>query len=103
MGIDCMIFAKRAKRCIYLDRHYHVGRKRDAKPGWWWIGWLEAMDEYEHEPHGNSAPNRAKARAFIMRHGADDEYFVVTDNMPTGEEYYEIRDAGGFVEEDRDG
>lgn len=115
MGVDCMVFAKRSKKCIWVDRWYNLGSPPNNKShsGDWWLGYMEALDLASREGGiwqsndgsvsecgwaGESAiANRRTARDFIERHGVEDEYFIITDHSePTCHEYAH---AHGYVAE----
>jgi len=105
MGVDCMMFAEKAKKCVWLDRRHNVPAPvREAFSGDWWLGFMAALDlaakEAGHwesnDGRFNEAAwasesaigNRQTAREFIRRHGADDRYFTITDHdEPSCHEY----------------
>jgi hypothetical protein len=112
MGVDCMMFAVRAKRCVWLDRWYNLGSPpRDERmSGDWWMGYLAALDvaarlvDYDEQTgcpsfaKDTADGNRKTAREFIRRHGADDVYFIVTDGVdPT---CHEVAARDGYVPEE---
>lgn len=84
MGIDCMLFAEKAKRFVWVDRHHNAGRlpNHEKHTGTWWLGFLEGMSRVSQgdEWHESTEANRATARQFIRKHGEGEVFFVVTDH-----------------------
>lgn len=102
MGVDCMLFAVKAKKCVWLDRHYNVGRVPSGRHnlGVWWLGFLEGLeraDDDHADNYGTKEANRKHATAFILRHGIADEYFVITDHHEPS--CFDFAEANGFTQE----
>lgn len=105
MGVDCMMFAERAKKCVWLDRRRNVPAPcHERFSGDWWLGFMVALDLASREGGiwqsndgsvnecswavKSAQANRATARDFINRHGVDDRYFIITDHdSPSCHEY----------------
>ena len=114
MGVDCMMFAEKAKRCVWLDRRHNVPAPvRESFSGDWWLGFMTGLDlasqqggSYEQNNGDyaecswsgeNAVANRQTAREFIRKHGADDRYFIVTDHDEPS--CHEFAEANGYTKE----
>jgi hypothetical protein len=114
MGVDCMMFAERAKKCVWLDRRHNVPAPvRESFSGDWWLGFMAALDMASRDgglwqsndgqvsecmwARDSAIANRKTAREFIQKHGADDRYLIITDHdEPSCHEYAA---AHGYVQE----
>lgn len=116
MGVDCMMFAEKAKKCIWIDRRYNVPAPcHERFSGDWWLGYMAGLD-YASKDGGiwqsadgsvsgcnwakdTAIGNRGYARDFIRKHGAGDSYFIITDHdEPSCHEYAE---TNGFTRDDK--
>lgn len=94
MGVDCCIFAKGAKRYMFLGRARYFPHVPEGAPvtGDYFLGYF-AGRYYEDHEYGD----QDEAVWFINEHGKQEQYFIVTDHEDRW--YFEVARDGGYVEQ----